>query len=112
MKKAVDDSRLRLVGKLVEAGVWLKSITQVGKSEKVSWQGHEPRARVPQKSTEPPRDCRRLFLLRGWRYDKDRTVLPRSAGAGGTDGVRARAGAQLPVGNDRLDCRFGAVGLT
>jgi len=40
---------------------------------------------------EPPRDCRRLFLLRGWSHDKDRKVLARGTGACSADGVRERA---------------------
>jgi hypothetical protein len=41
--------------------------------------------------TEPPRDCRRLNSLRGWRHGKTKQVLPRGAGTSGSDGAGARA---------------------
>ena len=51
---------------------------------------------------ESRRVCRRLHQLRGWGHEKERTVLPRSAGAGGSDGFRSRARVQLTVVGDLL----------
>ena len=39
---------------------------------------------------ESPRVCRRLQPLRDWGHETGKEVLPRGAGAGGSDGVRAR----------------------
>jgi hypothetical protein len=43
----------------------------------------------PKRGFEPHRDCRRLQLLRGWSDDQVNDVLPRGAGAGSSNGVRA-----------------------
>ena len=59
---------------------------------------HVVRPRIP----ESRRVCRRLHQLRGWGHEKERTVLPRSAGAGGSDGFRSRARVQLTVVGDLL----------
>ena len=52
--------------------------------------------------SESRRVCRRLHQLRGWGHEKERTVLPRSAGAGSSDGFRSRARVQLTVVGDLL----------
>jgi hypothetical protein len=54
---------------------------------------------------EPPRVFRRLQTLRGWGHDASEPVFTGSAGAGGADGGRARAGACLAVGGDHVDRR-------
>jgi len=55
---------------------------------------------------KPPRECRRPGSLRGWGHGEvKREVLAGGTGAGGADGVRARAGAHVLVGGDRVDCR-------
>ena len=38
-------------------------------------------------SSEPPRDSRRLHFLRGWSYEHDEEVFPRSSGTGGSAGI-------------------------
>src|SRR5690606_23496794 len=54
---------------------------------------------------EPPWVCRRLQPLRDWSHDESEKVLPRGAGAGGSDGVRARERVLLAVGCHPVYCR-------
>src|SRR5690606_25848891 len=55
-------------------------------------------------TTEPPRVCRRLQPLRDWGHETGKEVLPRGAGAGGSDGVRARERVLLAVGCHPVYC--------
>jgi Transposase DDE domain group 1 len=56
--------------------------------------------------TEPPRDFRRLQLLRDWSHDEAYpTLLPRGPRARGADGAGAPGRARLAVRSDPLDCR-------
>src|SRR5690606_37585732 len=48
------------------------------------------KARARAQRYESPRVCRRLQPLRDWGHETGKEVLPRGAGAGGSDGVRAR----------------------
>src|SRR5690606_26336531 len=54
---------------------------------------------------ESPRVCRRLQPLRDWGHETGKEVLPRGAGAGGSDGVRARERVLLAVGCPPVYCR-------
>src|SRR5690606_2211873 len=54
---------------------------------------------------ESPRVCRRLQPLRDWGHETGKEVLPRGAGAGGSDGVRARERVLLAVGCHPVYCR-------
>src|SRR5690606_24955227 len=56
-------------------------------------------------TSEPPWVCRRLQPLRDWSHDESEKVLPRGAGAGGSDGVRARERVLLAVGCHPVYCR-------
>ena len=53
---------------------------------------------------EPYRVCRRAFSLRGWSHVTTESVFPRSTRASGAAGPRARGGAPVRVGRDRVDC--------
>src|SRR5690606_17808063 len=53
---------------------------------------------------ESPRVCRRLQPLRDWGHETGKEVLPRGAGAGGSDGVRARERVLLAVGCPPVYC--------
>src|SRR5690606_361832 len=54
---------------------------------------------------ESPWVCRRLQPLRDWGHETGKEVLPRGAGAGGSDGVRARERVLLAVGCHPVYCR-------
>ena len=53
---------------------------------------------------EPYRVCRRAFSLRGWSHVTTESVFPGSTRASGAAGPRARGGAPVRVGRDRVDC--------
>ena len=69
--------------------------------------GPEKRAGIfvgPEFGTEPYRVCRRAFSLRGWSHVTTESVFPGSTRASGAAGPRARGGAPVRVGRDRVDC--------
>src|SRR5690606_31001275 len=60
---------------------------------------------IPAQIGEAPWVCRRLQPLRDWGHETGKEVLPRGAGAGGSDGVRARERVLLAVGCHPVYCR-------
>jgi len=64
-----------------------------------------PEMRHGHKSHEPPRDCRRLPVVRGWSHEQAKQILPRSQGTGRSNGFRAPGRTHLAVGDHPVDHR-------